>query len=244
MLGLAAYRVTGAVTLFNDAQEVLFPNAPKACTNALAAKLECDTTVQKLTADLDKLAPSESDLLALCTDGCSSSLRDLKASVQQQCTGFEFYFNDDYWRVEDVVDLFQYKFGSVCLRDSDKNFCLVVEETWDVGALDKAGKATWPAYSNKTFPNWAENGDGEPTRDTDGELVDDSIKLPKFTLERPDLPDSPSDFYFEAIPVDWIGHGWDSLLEFDEYPLEIQCSECFLSQYKYGLESKWGNIFE
>ncbi len=244
ILSLVAYQVASTVTLFNGAQEVLFPDAPKVCTNALGAELQCDALIQKLTADLDKLAPSEADLAALCTDSCISSLRDLKASVESQCAGFEFFFNDGYSSVEETIDLFQYKLGSVCLRDVQGNFCLIVEESWDVGALERAGKATWPAYSNKTFPNWVESDDGEPTRDIDGQLIDDSTKLEKFDLERPDLPDSPSDFYIEAIPIDWSGHGWDSMLEFDEYPLEIQCSECFLAQYKYGLESKWGNIFE
>lgn len=48
----------------------------------------------------------------------------------------------------------------------------------------------------------------------------------------------------EPIALGWQGHGHDEPLEYDEYPLELQCSECFLAQYKHGIESQWGEVYE
>jgi hypothetical protein len=38
-----------------------------------------------------------------------------------------------------------------------------------------------------------------------------------------------ADFFItKPEPVDDDNYGWHEPLEFDEYPLEIQCSSCFL----------------
>lgn len=52
------------------------------------------------------------------------------------------------------------------------------------------------------------------------------------------------DYYQDGISMDYEGHGWPTALEYDEYPLEIQCSECFLAQYKLGIESQWGEVYD
>lgn len=33
---------------------------------------------------------------------------------------------------------------------------------------------------------------------------------------------------------------WNTTLEYDEYPIEIQCSKCILSRFKLGFSSQWG----
>jgi len=33
-------------------------------------------------------------------------------------------------------------------------------------------------------------------------------------------------------------------LEYDEYPLEIQCSSCFLQRFKLGFMSRWGETYK
>lgn len=52
------------------------------------------------------------------------------------------------------------------------------------------------------------------------------------------------DYYQDGISMDYQGHGWPTALDYDKYPLEIQCSECFLAQYKLGIESQWGEVYD
>jgi LysM repeat protein len=57
--------------------------------------------------------------------------------------------------------------------------------------------------------------------------------------------DSFQDYLYDEYPiVDDTNYGWPEVLEFDEYPLEIQCSPCFIDKFKYGLSSKWGDVFD
>jgi hypothetical protein len=38
--------------------------------------------------------------------------------------------------------------------------------------------------------------------------------------------------------------GWNDTLEFDEYPLEIQCSHCWINGFKMDYSSQWGGRWE
>ncbi|KAI6878955.1 hypothetical protein KC360_g8998 [Hortaea werneckii] len=134
-----------------------------------------------------------------------------------------------------------------CLANSRGEFCLIVEQQWDVDSLDQNGHATWPAYTEKIYPDFSEGDyEGSPAEDVDGTLIDlsdDPIMWPKW-LSQQQVEESGEDYFFEPISLDWRGHGHDLPLEYDEYPLEIQCSECFLAQYRYGIESKWGEVYD
>lgn len=144
----------------------------------------------------------------------------------------------------DVLSFYRYKYGLFCLENTEGHLCLMVEETWDISALDKAGKATWPTYTVKAHPDWLDNDDGSPLVDEDGMLMESWTDQLEFRNGWHTSGEASTDYYMEGISPGWMGHGWPDMLEYDEYPLEIQCSECFLAQYRYGLESKWGEVYE
>lgn len=242
-----ALKSSEATLLFNGNQDLLFEDASSDCLAAFETDLDCDTNIQLLSSDMDKLDFNQSQLTSLCTDSCKTSLDTLSTSVSSACGDYEVEFNDAYLSAVQAVDLYTYKYDMFCLTDSSTgNFCLMVEASWDITALNNSGDATWPTYTNKTFPDWTSNTDGSPAQDIDGTYIDNSNEMPTFydVLAELDTDWSASDYYFDGIDSNWTGHGWPDMLEYDEYPLEIQCSDCFLAQYKLGLESQWGEVYE
>ncbi|KAH6967951.1 hypothetical protein BKA56DRAFT_597454 [Ilyonectria sp. MPI-CAGE-AT-0026] len=238
------WETAASIRLFNGAQKVLFRNAPQECLDVFDAQLDCDGLVQLVSYDQDKLKLNQTKLEALCTSPCSTSLTSLESAATAACGTSDLGFNGDYISVVEILGLYRYKYDAFCLKNVEGEFCLMVEETWNVGQLHAAGKATWPAHTNKAYPNWVDNEDGSPTLGEDGELLDDSADRLNFQHFGQDLEWSATDYYTEGLSLDWMGHGWNEALEYDEYPLEIQCSECFLAQYRHGIESYWGEMFD
>ncbi|KAK5739014.1 hypothetical protein LTR17_005532 [Elasticomyces elasticus] len=231
--------------LFNGAQRAIFDDdAPSQCLDAFDTTLACDYKVQLLSFDMSRLEFNETDLQNLCTPSCYTSLLELNTTVSSSCGTYDFDFNGAYLSAVQVVDLFIYKYDMSCLADSSGQFCLLVENTWDVRSLNLSGTATWPTYTNKSFPNFDLDSDGSPLKDFDGNFVDMSDPRPVFTDYGLNLSMAGQDYYQQGIPLDWEGHGWHEVLEYDEYPLEIQCSECFLGQYRHGIESIWGEGYD
>jgi hypothetical protein len=236
--------VMAAVTLFNGAQQAIFEDATTGCLAAFNQTLNCDASVQMLSYDLDRLEFSESSLTTLCTSSCLSSLLTLESTVSSACGDYDIEFNGAFLSATQVVDLFLYKYNMSCMADSKGSFCLLVEETWNIGELNNSGTVTWPTHTNKIYPDFNNSPDGSPREDLDGNIIDDSDPSPMFQSYGLQLDLGGQDYYQDGIQLDWEGHGWPETLEYDEYPLEIQCSECFLSQYRFGIESQWGEVYE
>jgi hypothetical protein len=236
-----------ATTLFNGAQSIVFEDASPACLAAFDNSLACDDRVQLLGGyDLDTLEFDQAALSSLCTSDCRDSLLALESVVSSACNDYDIDFNGGYISATEVVDLFAYKYNMSCLADSSGNFCTIVEAAWDVDLLNASGRATWPTHTDKLYPDFSEGSDGEPRQDVDGTYIDQSddiIQWPDWAAEL-ELGNSGTDYFLEPISPDWKGHGHDGPLEYDEYPLEIQCSECFLARYKLGIESLWGEVYE
>lgn len=97
-----------------------------------------------------------------------------------------------------------------------------------------AGTATWPLYTNKTYPNF-ENPNWEPDDDP---WSDDSYGNSTSDFYT-DLPLAPNEYFigssFKAFAD--CSYGWCETLDYDEHPLEIQCSSCMLERIKYGISS-------
>lgn len=233
-----------AVTLFNGAQQAIFEDATSACLAAFNLTLNCDPSVQMLSYDLDRLEFTEASLTTLCKSSCLSSLLALDSAVSSACGDYDIEFNGAFLSATQTVDLFLYKYNMSCLADSEGSFCLLVEETWDVGSLNSSGTATWPMFTNKTYPDFDNSPDGSPREDVDGNLIDDSDASPVFQSYGLELDLTGQDYYQDGILLNREGHGWPEALEYDEYPLEIQCSECFLAQYRFGIESQWGEVYD
>ncbi|RMZ02151.1 hypothetical protein D0860_07327 [Hortaea werneckii] len=244
---LVSQLADASTTLFNGAQRFLFDDAPAECLAAFSQPLVCDDEVQLLGYDFDSLELTETMLDALCTEKCARSLLSLKDTISSACGEHDTPFNGAYISAVEVVDLFAYEYNTSCLVDTRGEFCLTAEQQWDVDSLDRNGHATWPAHTDKIYPDFSEGDyNGLPAEDVDGTLVDlsdDPIVWPEW-ISQLQLEKSGEDYFLEPISPNWRGHGHDVPLEYDEYPLEIQCSECFLAQYRYGIESKWGEVYE
>lgn len=237
----------GQTLLFNGAQVALFDGASTACLNAFNTSLACASTVQLLSYDLTYLAWSAGNLTSLCTPSCLSSLRTLESAVASTCGSYSFAFNNAETTAVQVVDLFIYKYNMSCLADIPTGqFCLVEEQTWNITQLNNSGKATWPTHTNKTYPNWYWNNDGSPLYDVDGTLLQDIWEeLPAFQhLDALALSPTGQDLYSGQASPDYSNYGWPVRLEYDEYPLQIQCTSCFVNQFLLGIESQWGEVYE
>lgn len=244
LLALGLPGVMADVTLFNGAQQAIFEDATSGCLAAFNQSLACDPSVQMLSYDLDRLEFTQDSLTTLCKPSCLSGLLTLDNAVSSACGNYDIEFNGAFLLATQIVDLFIYKYNTSCMADSKGSFCLMVEETWDVGALNSSGTATWPTFTNKTYPDFNNSPDGTPREDLDGNVIDNSDSSPIFNSYGLQLDLSGQDYYQDGIGLDWVGHGWPVTLEYDEYPLEIQCSECFLAQYRFGIESQWGEVYE
>lgn len=95
-----------------------------------------------------------------------------------------------------------------------------------------SGKATWPEHTTKCYFDaqdeyWSYLVDGNGTcySDFDFEWSNASDSAGSTAM-------SAVDYYAQqGDPIDDDNYGWPLPLEFDEYPLEIQCSSCFLFVY-------------
>jgi hypothetical protein len=94
----------------------------------------------------------------------------------------------------------------------------------------ETGTATWPNHTTKCYYDSRE-GYWEIYTDEDGNCTS---PYDFFWYDATD-PIAPSgqmgaeDYYYDKTdPINDDNYGWPDPLEFDEYPLEIQCSSCFL----------------
>ena len=232
--------------LFNGAQVALFTDASISCLQAFNTSINCVDTVQLLAFDLEYLLWSESDLSSLCTSACSSSLTALESAVSSACGDYEFDFNAGQMTAVQVVDLYIFKYQLSCLTNTESNqFCLIEEQSWNITQLNNTGEATWPSHTNKTYPNWIDNDDGSPLLDSDETIIPNPFDdLPPFQYLDIPLDPTGTDFYTNGTDIDYSNYGWPLPLEYDEYPLEIQCQSCFINQFILGIQSQWGEVYE
>jgi len=145
-----------AYTLFNGAEIALFNGASQNCLTALNATLSCPLQVQLLSYDLSVLNWQQSDYAALCTPACKSSLQKLASSGASACPSFSTAFNGGTISVGQILDYYNFKFNITCLTDTATGgYCELVQQTWNIPQLNASGKATWPTYTNKSYPNWS-----------------------------------------------------------------------------------------
>ncbi|MCJ1311630.1 hypothetical protein MMC25_005303 [Agyrium rufum] len=225
--------------LFNGMQAGLFTDASTACLQAFNSSLACATTVQLLGFDLEYLSWSQTDLASLCTSACSYSLSTLASAVSSACGSYEVDFNGGEMTAVQVIDLFRYKYQMSCLSDTATNqFCLVEERTWNITQLNMTGQATWPLYTNKTYPNWIENDDGSPLLDYDGTIIADPFDdPPQFQYFPYPLDPTGIDYYTIGTNPDFSNYGWPLPLEYDEYPLQYRACDNLFLNYAYCVSS-------
>lgn len=246
---LLTTRFTSATYLLNGAQEAVFDgDVTTACLQAFNTTLSCPASVQLLSYDISYLSWTESNLTELCTTSCYTSLLTLESAVSTACGDYALSFNGGNLTALQIVDLFVYKYNMSCLTDpSTEAFCLVLEQSWDITALNDSGEATWPLYTNKTYPNWVDDPfEGAPLLDADGNIVENPFNDPPvFTWTNiTDMDWTGKDYFVPATADDSLIWGTTEMLEYDEFPLQIQCSSCFLDRFILGIQSQWGEVYE
>jgi len=199
-----------------------------ACDNALNTVINCPATeVQYLSYGMQSVQWSNTQLSSLCTSDCSAGLATLLSNVQANCS-----LNGGQMTWAQQVQYMQYKLGLVCLKDTPTNtFCVDVERGWNIGTLDATRAATWPKNTAKCYPNFSQDSI-DATQDTDGSCID-TFKASVFENNDAGFTASgqaqAADFSAARnAPVANDNFGWSHPLEADEYPLEIQCSSCFV----------------
>ena len=232
--------------LFNGAQSSLFDGASPTCLGAFNTSLECSGLVQLLGYDLEQLSWSQDDLSILCTSSCNSSLNSLASAVSFACGEYEINFNGGQLSAVQIVDFFGFKWNYSCLTNTETNeFCLLQERTWNITELNNTGQATWPLYTNKSYPNWYLNDDGSPALDWDESVIQDPFEpIQPFQYPDYELQLVGADYFQNGSDSDYTNYGWLDQLEYDEYPLEIQCQSCFIDQFLMGIQSQWGEVYE
>lgn len=90
------------------------------------------------------------------------------------------------------------------------------------------GTATWPDNTEKEYIDIASGGWG-PLLDVDETPIYPYNDFLWSNISEPGNSMKSLDYYIEraAIIAD-DNYGWSLPLDLDEYPIEIQCSECFL----------------
>jgi len=94
---------------------------------------------------------------------------------------------------------------------------------------------------HESEPYWITNGNG--TCYSDGLFTTDQFIN---VTNQPYSGQMQSfDYYYERsgmIADD--NYGWPVALEYDEYPLEVQCSSCWINKFVYGYNNTWGDVWE
>ncbi|KAL4880347.1 hypothetical protein BJY04DRAFT_219343 [Aspergillus karnatakaensis] len=233
--------------LYNGAQKsVLSSDLTVACDAAFNTTIACPRNViQYVTYPIQAVNWNTSWLEQLCTPGCTSSLADLSTAISTSCEGILVVDNHN-WTFTDFMSHFRYKHDLICLADDGTgDFCLDVESRWNITAMVLANQATWPTYTNKCYYDIS-NGHWGYQTDVDGTCLDlFDFSFGNASDEAGATNMAAADYFItKSDPIDDDNYGWYEPLEFDEYPVEIQCSSCFLKKFNHGLENTWGDVWD
>ncbi|KAA8564642.1 hypothetical protein MFRU_013g01880 [Monilinia fructicola] len=241
------FGIIQAASLYNGLQKtILSADISDACDTALNTELNCESLIQLTPYSIQSTKWNTSSLDLLCTTACQAGLAALHSVSQTACSDDTFSIDDNSMSLHDLVDLIDYKWGLICLKDTSTNdYCLDVENSWNITTMVTNGAATWPVNPPKCYLDSSQYV-WEHLTDENGICIEpdwDELDSVFDTSGRDEM--SAMDYYADAAePIDDDNYGWVGALDFDEYPLEIQCSSCFLQNFKAGYESPWGNTWD
>ncbi|KAF2121004.1 hypothetical protein BDV96DRAFT_641641 [Lophiotrema nucula] len=146
-----------------------------------------------------------------------------------------------------LTDFVKYKYGLICLaEDSTGKYCSDVEDSWNITTIVAQGHATWPQHTKKCYMD-ANNFHWDYVTDEEGNCTfpfENNIWQNASDVAKPGQM-AAMDYYMDVLdPIDDDNYGWPLPLEYDEYPLEIQCSSCFQKLFEYGHTSIWGDPWD
>ncbi|PQE12847.1 Peptidoglycan-binding Lysin subgroup protein [Rutstroemia sp. NJR-2017a BBW] len=232
--------IQGAL-LYNGLHKVvLSADISDACDIALNTELNCESLIQLTPYSIQSTNWTTSSLESLCTTACKTGLTALHSVSQSACADDTFYIDGNSMSLHELVDLIDYKWSLICLKDaSTQEYCMNVEDSWNITTMVANGAATWPTNTQKCYLD-SSQGFWQHITDENGACIEpdwEELNSVFATSGREEM--SAIDYYVDAAdPVDDDNYGWVDALDFDEYPLEIQCSSCFLEI----TEQVWANM--
>ncbi|KAF7872589.1 hypothetical protein EAF04_003509 [Stromatinia cepivora] len=236
-----------AASLYNGLHaSILSPDISAACDAAFNTELNCESLIQLTPYSIQSTKWNTSSLTSLCTASCQTGLASLTSLSETACADDTFSIDSNVMSLHELVDMIEYKWGLICLQDETTDeFCLDVEDSWNITTMVALDGATWPKNTQKCYLGSSEGYWEHYTGDNDTCIEPEWTTLESVfeTSGRDQM--SAMDYYTDAPdPIDDDNYGWPEVLDFDEYPLEIQCSSCFLQRFKVGYESTWGNSWD
>ncbi|KAI8940611.1 hypothetical protein NX059_001883 [Plenodomus lindquistii] len=237
-----------AATFYNGGQsQILWNGMSTACDAAWNTSISCPANViQWVTWPVQSVSWNTSTLDQLCASACSDSLTTLFDAVNSQCQNQQFNMGGQNMTFANLTSFVSYKYGMICMVEDETNeYCADVEESWNITTLVAQNRATWPQHTKKCYMD-AENFHWEYLTDGEGNCTDpfENIWPNASEVIKPGQK-AAMDYYMEVPdPIDDDNYGWPYPLEYDEYPLEMQCSSCFQKMFEYGHSSIWGDPWD
>ncbi|PQE11550.1 Chitin- type 1 protein [Rutstroemia sp. NJR-2017a WRK4] len=225
------FGIIQGASLYNGLHKVvLSADISDACDIALNTELNCESLIQLTPYSIQRTNWTTSSLESLCTTACQTGLTALHSVSQSACADDTFYIDGNSMSLHELVDLIDYKWSLICLKDaSTQEYCLNVEDSWNITTMVANGAATWPTNTQKCYLD-SSQGFWQHMTDENGACIEpdwEELNSVFDTSGREEM--SAIDYYVDAAdPIDDDNYGWVDALDFDEYPLEIQCSSCFL----------------
>ena len=102
--------------------------------------------------------------------------------------------------------------------------------SWNITSMITAGTVKWPTNTFKEYID-IDSGAWGPLLDVNDTFIypyDDYFWINASDVTADLTPVALDYFYDRPDPIDDDNYGWTLPLHYDEYPLEIQCSQCFL----------------
>ncbi|CAM1507495.1 Fc.00g071360.m01.CDS01 [Cosmosporella sp. VM-42] len=231
--------------LFDGRQKSLFRNSnlTSACDAALNTNLACPREISMLTYQDFMIGWDIPRLEALCSSDCVVDTAALVSSLQNSCKD-DLFTSSQLGNITfaEYAELIEYRTSLLCMRETHEgDFCQLLVDTWDISDSDDW---TWPIVSPKC--RYDDSGECVPLSSNEyleWDNEEDVIPSWQFPLDRVQALD-----YFmnrtgnlEAAKRHSLGS--EEWLDYDEYPLEIQCNRCFWKPFAKAQESQWGQMF-
>ncbi|KUL81901.1 hypothetical protein ZTR_09536 [Talaromyces verruculosus] len=130
------------------------------CLDALNTTVKCDSGTFQWLNMVDQYMWSPSNITALCTSACESSLSDWNTAVDSACNGQEVIHYTQLVPASTIPGLLQYHYSIACLQSSTGDSCMIESQNWqgsDVIRWDRdscnTGNATYdnPACFDGNF---------------------------------------------------------------------------------------------
>ncbi|TDZ23421.1 LysM domain-containing protein [Colletotrichum orbiculare MAFF 240422] len=234
--------VTAQVNLFGGNQVQLFKTLElsRACAVALNTPLRCPTMVQSLSYPDYTLNMTTEKLDSFCGANCQTDIADVAERLALRCGGDVLNLQIGDISFAEFGEFIKHRSDLLCLKESPEGrFCQLAMTEWDISESN-GNSVTWPEHTSKCWID-EETGDCFPedeyAEDVSGDVPDWMFPADDYAAE---------DYFRDRSGVlegaKWHSLGSSKSLDWDEYPLEVQCNRCFWKTFAMGQENQWSHM--